>query len=182
LKRNRNGLAHGLASPLDYLTSPRELLRPANARSCADGVLFIVTVHSRTRDSAESKLYDRVIASIGVRAGITERKMFGARAFVVNGKLCCSVKGKRIMVRVDPSLHAALLKRSGVRPLTMNNHTYPGWLIVQDTALRTRRQLDHWIGLALEYNPRAPASKKHDKRSRARTVRARRAVVGFDKC
>jgi len=122
-----------------------------------------VTTQLRKRDSAESKLYDRVIESIGVRAGVSERKMFGARAIVVDGKLCCSVKGKRIMVRVDPSLHAALLKRSGVRPLTMNNHTYPGWLIVQDTALRTRRQLDHWIGLALEYNPRAPASKKRSR-------------------
>ena len=116
------------------------------------------------RDGAESKLYDRVIESIGVRPGVTERKMFGARAFVVHGKLCCSVKGTRIMVRVDPSLHATLLKRSGVRPLTMNNHTYAGWLIVQATALRTKRQLDYWIGLALEYNPRAPASKKRSRR------------------
>lgn len=110
-------------------------------------------------------LYDRVLASIGLRRGIEERKMFGAQAFVVNGKLCCSVKGNRIMVRVDPALHAASLKRRGVRPLTMNGHTYPGWLIVQRSALRTKTQLDYWIGLALEYNPRAPKSKR---RSRAR--------------
>jgi len=91
--------------------------------------------------------------------------MFGARALVVNGKLCCSVKGNRIMVRVDPALHEKSLARRGVRPLTMNNHTYPGWLIVQDSALRTKKQLDYWIGLALDYNLRAPASKR---RSRAR--------------
>ena len=85
--------------------------------------------------------------------------MFGARAFVVNGKLCCSVKGNRIMVRVDPSLHAASLKRKGCRPLTMGGRTYAGWLIVQDSALKTKKQLDYWIGLALEYNLRMPASK-----------------------
>ena len=116
------------------------------------------------RSEGESKLYDRLLQSIGIRPGVTERKMFGARAIVVDGKLCCSAKGRRIMVRVDPSLHATLLKRAGVSPLTMSNRTYPGWLIVQDTALRTKRQLDYWIGLALEYNPRAPASKKRSRR------------------
>ena len=118
------------------------------------------------RSTAESTLYDRMIESIGVRPRVEERKMFGARAIVVDGKLCCSVKGHRIMVRVDPALHATLLKRDGVGPLTMSNRTYPGWLIVQETALRTKRQLDHWIGLALEYNPRAPASKKRSRKGR----------------
>ena len=120
---------------------------------------------TKKSEADESRLYDRVLASVGLRPGVTERKMFGARALVVDGKLCCSVKNKRIMVRVDPALHETLLKRSGVRPLTMNNHTYSGWLIVQDTALRTKRQLDYWIGLALEYNPRAPAAKKRSRRS-----------------
>ncbi|HEU4996447.1 MAG TPA: TfoX/Sxy family protein [Gemmatimonadaceae bacterium] len=118
----------------------------------------------RSVAAAESTLYDRVLESIGFRPRVAERKMFGARAIVVDAKLCCSVKGSRIMVRVDPSLHATLLKRDGVRPLTMSNRTYPGWLIVQDTALRTKRQLDYWIGLALEYNPRAPVSKKRSRR------------------
>jgi TfoX/Sxy family transcriptional regulator of competence genes len=115
----------------------------------------------------ESALYDRVVESIGLRRDVEERKMFGALAFVVDGKLCCSVKGNRIMVRVDPALHEASLKKAGCRPLTMSGHTYPGWLIVQDSALRTKSQLDYWIGLALEYNPRAPASKQ---RSRKRTA------------
>ena len=105
-------------------------------------------------------LYDRMLEAIGVRPGVAERKMFGARAIVVDGKLCCSVKGRRIMVRVDPSLHTKLLERDGVSPLRMSGRTYPGWLIVQDTALRTKRQMDYWVGLALEYNPRAPQSKK----------------------
>jgi len=116
--------------------------------------------------ASEAALYDRVIASIGIQPRVEERRMFGARAFVINGKLCCSVRGNRIMVRVDPALHETLLTRDGVRPLTMNGHTYPGWLIVQATALRTKRQLDRWIGLALEYNPRAPASKKRARRRR----------------
>ena len=99
--------------------------------------------------------------------------MFGARALVVNGRLCCSVKGDRIMVRVDPALHEASLKKKGVRPLTMNNHTYPGWLIVQGSVLRTKKQLDHWIGLALEYNPRAPAAKRRTAKRRASSRQTR---------
>src|ERR1043166_1540821 len=113
-------------------------------------------------------LYDRVLEAIGVRSDIAERRMFGARAIIVDGKLCCSVKGRRIMVRIDPELHVASLKKPGVRPLTMNGHTYPGWLIVRDAVSLTKRQLGHWIDLALEYNPRAPASKR---RSRARRKR-----------
>ena len=112
---------------------------------------------------SDADLYDRMLQAIGVRPGVAERRMFGARAIVIDGKLCCSAKGNRIMVRVDPSLHETLLKRAGVRPLTMNSHTYPGWLIVQASALRTRRQLDYWIGLALEYNPRAPRSRKRSR-------------------
>ena len=37
----------------------------------------------------------------------------------------------------------------------MKGRTYTGWVFVTEDALRTKKDLDYWIELALEFNERA---------------------------
>jgi TfoX/Sxy family transcriptional regulator of competence genes len=48
---------------------------------------------------------------------IEEKNMFGGLCFMVNDKMCVGVETERMMVRLDPSLTEALLKKPGCRPM-----------------------------------------------------------------
>ena len=86
--------------------------------------------------------------------------MFGGTAFMVRGKMCVTAREERIMCRIDPAVHDKALERPGCRTMTMGGREYRGYVVVSADAVRTRRALDYWIGLALEFNTRAKASKK----------------------
>lgn len=78
--------------------------------------------------------------------------MFGSMAFLVRDKLCISARAERIMCRIDPSLHAAALKREGCRTVVMSGRTYRGYVYVDAEAVKTAPALRYWLRLALNYN------------------------------
>lgn len=82
---------------------------------------------------------------------VTERRMFGGLAFLLDGHLAVAVSGRGgIMVRVDPDRTEHLLATTGAEPMIMRDRQVRGWVRVPDTHLRTNRQLTTWVtrGLA----------------------------------
>jgi TfoX/Sxy family transcriptional regulator of competence genes len=78
--------------------------------------------------------------------------MFGGLVFMVRGKMCVSVGKERIMCRLDPAIHDAALKHKGCRTVAMRGRPYRGYVYIDAEAVRTKRQLDYWVRLALDYN------------------------------
>ena len=87
-----------------------------------------------------------------------EKRMFGGITFMVRGKMCVSVGRDRIMCRIDPDLHDSLLEREGCRTVVMKGRQYRGFVYVDARALKTQRELENWIGLALDYNNKTNVS------------------------
>ena len=112
------------------------------------------------RDDA---LFSRVKAALAPRPRVEEKKMFGGTTFMVRGKMCVSVGKERIMCRIDPAIHDAALERKGCRTVVMKGRRYRGFVYVDAEAVKTKRELNYWIGLALEYNGRAQASPRKRK-------------------
>jgi len=112
-----------------------------------------------SKKRAESALEERVRAALTQVPRVTERKMFGGTAFMVNGKMCVSARETRIMCRIDPAQHDAALERKGCRTVFMKGREYRGYVFVDAAALTTKRNLDYWVALALSYNKRAKASR-----------------------
>jgi TfoX/Sxy family transcriptional regulator of competence genes len=112
-------------------------------------------------------LMNRVRAALARVPRVEEKRMFGGTAFMVNGKMCVTVNQDRIMCRIDPALHDAALERTGCRTVIMKGRPYRGYVYVDAEALTTAGDLEYWVGLALEYNPKAKAStrKKSQKES-----------------
>ncbi len=108
-----------------------------------------------TRDDS---LADRVKAALARIRRVEQKRMFGGITFMVRGKMCVSVGAERIMCRIDPALHDAALEREGCRTVVMKGRQYRGYVYVDAEAVRAKRDLDYWIGLALDYNDRAKAS------------------------
>lgn len=84
--------------------------------------------------------------------------MFGGIAFMVRGKLCVTVGREQIMCRIDPAIHDAALERKGCRTMVMKGRQYRGYVRVDAGAVQTKRELEYWIGLALDYNNKARAT------------------------
>ena len=106
------------------------------------------------------KLTNRVREAISHVPKVVEKKMFRGITFMVNGKMCMSVGNDELMCRIDPAMHEEVVEKEGVRTLRMKGREYKGFIYVQEDHLKTKKNLDYWVGLALEYNKTAKASKK----------------------
>ena len=110
------------------------------------------------------KIADRVREIISATHNITEeKKMFGGLCFMVNDKMCVGVESERMMVRLDPSAYDEVMEKEGCQPMDFTGRIMKGYVFVDADVLKTKKQLDYWIQLALDYNKVAKASKKKKK-------------------
>ena len=91
---------------------------------------------------------------------VEEKRMFGGLCFMVNGKMCVGVESERMMVRFDPALNDEIMNLNGVGPMDFTKRVMRGFAFVEIDALKTREELEYWVGLALEFNKRAKPSQK----------------------
>ncbi len=106
------------------------------------------------------QLTNKIRQAFAGTPAVEEKKMFSGIAFLVNGKLCVSVANNRIMCRVDPDLHDALIQKPGCTTVVMKGRDYKGYVWVNESVLTTTKQIDYWINLALNFNPKAVATVK----------------------
>lgn len=88
------------------------------------------------------------------------KKMFGGVCFLVDGKMCAGVLKSDLMVRIDPERNDRELTRPGARPMDFSGKSMKGFILIDPLCVDMDDDLEYWINLALEYNPRAKASKK----------------------
>jgi hypothetical protein len=86
--------------------------------------------------------------------------MFRGVTFMVNGKMCISVSGNEIMCRVSPADYQMALERNDTRQMIHGGREMKGFIYVSEEGIRTKKQLDFWIKLCLDFNKHAKASKK----------------------
>ena len=99
------------------------------------------------------KLTDRVREILAATHNITEeKKMFGGLCFMVNDKMCVGVESERMMVRFDPDKYEEVMEKEGCRPMDFTGKIMKGYVFVDAEALKTKKQLDYWVQLALDYN------------------------------
>lgn len=86
--------------------------------------------------------------------------MFGGVCYMVNDKMCVGVVKEELMARLDPEITRDALKRTGCRLMDFTGKSMKGFVFVSPEGTDMEKDLESWISLALEYNPRAKASKK----------------------
>ena len=91
---------------------------------------------------------------------VEEKKMMGGLTFMVNGKMCIGVLKDAIMARIDPDVYDAALKRRGCRPMDFTGKPMKGFVFVGPEGTGNKKDLDYWIGRALDFNKKAKASRK----------------------
>ncbi len=96
-----------------------------------------------------------------------EKRMMGGLGFMVEDKMCVGVESDRLMARLDPEVYEASLKRKGCQPMDFTGRPMKGFVFVAQDGIRSKRDLAHWLNLALEFNPKAKSSKKKKPRKTA---------------
>ncbi len=91
---------------------------------------------------------------------VEEKAMFGGLCFMVNDKMCVGVEKDRLMVRLDPEKYDEVMEKEGCKPMDFTGKVMKGYVFVDADVLTTKKKLDYWVQLALEYNKIAKASKK----------------------
>jgi len=98
----------------------------------------------------DDQLAARVRDVVGGQGGVTEKRMFGGLAFLVDGHLAVSASGKGgLLVRVEPERTDALLEEPGVAPFEMRGRPMAGWLHVSTEAIEQQDALERWVALGL---------------------------------
>jgi TfoX/Sxy family transcriptional regulator of competence genes len=109
------------------------------------------------------KLTARIRETLAHLPNVEEKRMFRGVTFMVNDKMCISAGDNKIMCRIDPSVHQEALKRKGCETVKMKGREYKGYIYVNEEGIKTKKDLDYWIRLALEFNKIAKSSKKKKK-------------------
>ena len=91
---------------------------------------------------------------------VIEKTMFGGLCFMVNDKMCVGVEKDRLMVRLDPEKYDDVMENEGCKPMDFTGKIMKGYVFVDADVLTTKKKLDYWVQLALEFNKIAKASKK----------------------
>ncbi len=107
------------------------------------------------------KLADRIREMISLtHKKVEEKRMFGGLCFMVNDKMCLGVEQERLMVRLDPAKYEEVMEKEGCKPMDFTGKVMKGFVFVDIDALNTKKKLEYWVKLALDYNKIAKASKK----------------------
>jgi TfoX/Sxy family transcriptional regulator of competence genes len=114
------------------------------------------------RDNAlvayDEDLANRIRELLSTESAVTEKRMFGGLAFLINGNMSVSASGKGgLMVRVEPDETDALLAKPHTRPMVMSGREARGWLRVDPEGVRTKRQLQPWVTRGVTYARSLPA-------------------------
>lgn len=90
-------------------------------------------------------LAERIRDALRGRPGVSERKMFGGLAFMLNGNMAVGIVGETLMARVGPARHADALALPNVRPMDFTGKPMKGYVFVDAPGIAEDAALENWI-------------------------------------
>ena len=106
----------------------------------------------------------KVLSSKGV--DFQEKKMFMGVCIMVDDKMCCGTHISKdtnedlLFCRIGDEDYLKAVERDDVLPMKMGERTMKNYSYVLEHGFKTPKDLDYWLQLCLNYNPKAKSSKK----------------------
>jgi TfoX/Sxy family transcriptional regulator of competence genes len=105
----------------------------------------------------DEDIANRIREVVAGEAGVTEKRMFGGLAFLINGNMSVSASGRGgILLRVDPAETDALVADPHAERAVMGGRSMDGWLRV-DLATLSDDEVATWIARGVTYARSLPA-------------------------
>ncbi|MDT4917292.1 MAG: hypothetical protein QOH89_1992 [Pseudonocardiales bacterium] len=101
---------------------------------------------------------DRIREVVAREAGLSEMRMFGGLAFLINGNMAVAASGKGgLLLRCAPDQTATLAAEPHVGPFEMRGREMNGWLRVELPAIESDDALRRWVQVGLDHAGSLPA-------------------------
>ena len=109
----------------------------------------------------DKQLAARIRELVRDEPGLTEKKMFGGLAFLVNGNMAIAASGQGgLLVRVAPDATDELVAEPHARRFEMRGREMDGWLRVDADGVTTERELEPWVRRGVAYARSLPPKKR----------------------
>jgi TfoX/Sxy family transcriptional regulator of competence genes len=106
----------------------------------------------------DQELASRLRAALETEPDLTEKSMFGGRAFLLHGNLVVSASSRGgLLLRVDPEESDDLLAAPHVERFEMRGREMAGWLHVASAGVGTTADLERWVEVGVRYVRTLPA-------------------------
>ena len=96
-------------------------------------------------------LAERIRALLEDERGVTEKKMFGGVAFLLDGKMFVGIVKHDLMVRVGPDRYQESLRRRHARPMDFTGKPMAGYVYVASEGVSEDAELAKWIRLGAKF-------------------------------
>jgi len=110
--------------------------------------------------SYDEKLAGRVRELLSSKRNVAEKKMMGGLTFMVNNKMCVGILNDELMARIDPEVYESALERRGCREMDFTGRPMKGFVFIGPEGTKSKKDLEYWMNLALDFNKRAKTSRK----------------------
>jgi hypothetical protein len=88
--------------------------------------------------------------------GITDKAMFGGRAWLLNGNLLCGARDDGMLVRLGKGNDAWALATPGIAPMTMQGRQMHGWIRAAPDAYEDDALRHKLLKAAVDFNRSLP--------------------------
>ena len=105
-------------------------------------------------------LANRIREQLQEMENIEEKEMFGGLSFLLNDKMFIGVIKDEMMCRIDPAGYENALEKQGCHEMLFTGKPMKGWIMIEDSGLKTISDFNYWIGLAVDFNQHSKSSKK----------------------
>jgi TfoX/Sxy family transcriptional regulator of competence genes len=110
-------------------------------------------MHAMAFDEA---LAVRIRKHFAGQKGLTEKKMFGGLAFLLNGNMCCGVHRHELIVRLDPAQTSTALAEPHTRIFDLSGRPMNGWILVEPAGLADEPSLAKWLRFGTKFAASLP--------------------------
>lgn len=106
--------------------------------------------------SFDHGLAERIRDVLQGRRGVTERRMFGGLAFLLNGHMFVGVSGSTLMARVGAERHHDALAQPHARPMDFTGRPMTGFVFIDAPGTADDANLAAWVQWCAGYVGQLP--------------------------
>lgn len=96
-------------------------------------------------------LAQRLREALADENGLTERRMFGGVAFMLDGNMAVGVSGDELMVRAGPDRFDEALARPHARIFDLSGRPMNGWVLVAPAGTADDADLADWLEVGASF-------------------------------
>ena len=105
----------------------------------------------------DESLAERVRDLLAYNGDVSERKMFGGIAWMLNGNMACGVHGEELIVRLGPEDGARALAEPHTRAFDFTGKPIKGFVLVDAEATGDEAGLAAWVESGIGFAASLPS-------------------------